>query len=172
VIIAVAAWLAPSALRLAIFGARYATDILLPGRARRRATPDQPHAFTLGRVAGLPPRTGGRLVLLEDGAAAFRYRRWCVLDERTIPLPDVPRHVEKGLFSPSLVHRAGEQDELKVLVFLPRYRGQEETMAGHLKFHGVREHAFVRGFGAVKRWMKGMLRRGDAGVHSRLAVPE
>ena len=160
-IIAVAAWLAPSALRLAIFGARYAGDILLPGRGRRRATPEQPHAFTLGRVAGLPPRTGGRVVLLEDGTAAFRYRRWCVLDERTIPLPQGPRHVEKGLFSPSLVHRSGERDELKVLVFLPRYRGQEESLAGHLKLQGVREHALARGFGAVKQWVRGMLRKGD-----------
>jgi hypothetical protein len=82
-IIAAAAWLAPSAMRLAIFGARYAGDILLPGRGRKRATPEQPHAFTLGRVTGLPPRTGGRMVLLPDGTAAFRYRRWCVLDERT-----------------------------------------------------------------------------------------
>jgi len=162
-IIAVAAWLAPSALRLAIFGARYAADILLPWHARKRATPEQPHAFTLGRVAGLPPRTGGRVILLEDGTAAFRYRRWCVLDKRTIPLPDGPRHVEKGLFSPSLVHRAGEGDELRILLFLPRYRGHEEIIAGHLKLRGVREHAFVRGIGAVKQWMRGMLRKGDAG---------
>jgi hypothetical protein len=158
VIIAVAAWLAPSALRLAIFGARYAADILLPGRGRRRATPEQPHAFTLGRVAGLPPRTGGRVVLLDDGTAAFRCRRWCVLDEITIPLPHGPRHVEKGLLSPLLVHRAGERDELKVLVFLPRYRGQEETMAEHLKLQGVRDHALLRGIGALKEWVKGMLR--------------
>ena len=75
----------------------------------------------------------------------------------TIPLPDGPRHVERGLFSPSLVHRAGERDELKVLVFLPRYRGQEETLAGHLKLHGVRDHALARGFGAVKQWVRGVV---------------
>lgn len=164
VIIAVAAWLAPSALRLAIFGARYAADILLPGRGRNRATPEQPHAFTLGRVAGLPSRTGGRLLLLDDGTTAFRYRRWCVLDEVTIPLPHGPRQVEKGLLSPSLVHHAGESDEMKVLVFLPRYRGHEETMARHLKLHGVRDHALARGLGTVKEWVKGMLRMGTSNV--------
>lgn len=166
-IIAVAAWLAPSALRLAIFGARYAADILLPWRGRKRATPDQPHAFTLGRVAGLPPRTGGRMVLLEDGTMVFRYRRWCVLDERTIPLPDGMRHVEKGLLSPALVHRTGAE-ELKVLLFLPRYRGHEESMAGHLKLHGVREHSLARGFAALKEWVRGILRRGEAGPVERL----
>lgn len=166
-IIAVAAWLAPSALRLAIFGSRYAADILLPWRGRKRATPDQPHAFTLGRVAGLPPRTGGRMVLLEDGTMVFRYRRWCVLDERTIPLPDGMRHVEKGLLSPALVHRTGAE-ELKVLLFLPRYRGHEESMAGHLKLHGVREHSLARGFAALKEWVRGILRRGEAGPVERL----
>lgn len=166
-IIAVAAWLAPSALRLAIFGARYAADILLPWRGRKRATPEQPHAFTLGRVAGLPPRTGGRMLLLEDGTMVFRYRRWCVLDERTVPLPDGMRHVEKGLLSPALVHRAGAE-EMKVLLFLPRYRGHEESMAGHLKLHGVREHSLARGFAALKEWVKGILRRGDGGPVPRV----
>ncbi len=156
VIIAVAAWMAPAAMRLAIFGARYATDILLPWRARNRATPDQPHAFTLGRVAGLPPRTGGRMILREDGTTVFRYRRWCVLDERTIPLPEGRRHVEKGVFSPSLVQRTGEGNEMKLLLFLPRYRGHEENIVGHLKLHGVREHAMARGFAAVKAWIAGM----------------
>ena len=165
VIIAMAAWLAPAALRLAIFGASYALDILLPGRGRRRATPEQPHAFTLGRVAGLPARTGGRMVVMEDGSAVFRYRRWCVLDERNVPLPDGPLHLERGVFSPSLVHRA-DREECKLLLFLPRYRGHEESMVGHLKLHGLRDHAMVRGFAAVKGWVKSMLRRRSARVEN------
>lgn len=158
-IIALAAWLAPSAMRLAIFGARYAGDILLPGRGKSRATPERPHAFSLGRISGVPPRTGGRVELLENGSAVFRYRRWCVLDECTVPLPEGSCHVEKGLFSPSLVHRAGETDESKMFVFLPRYRGHEEKLVQHLKLHGVREHSLVRGFAAVKAWIKGMFRK-------------
>ncbi|MCW1886382.1 hypothetical protein OKA04_16715 [Luteolibacter flavescens] len=158
VIILVAIWLAPAAMRLAIFGARFAVDILLPWRGKRRATPERPHVFTLGRMSGLPPRTGGRLVLSEDGTAVFRYRRWCVLDERIIPLPEGMRHVEKGIFSPSLIH-AGESSEATLLIFLPRYRGHEETLADYLKLHGVREHAMARGFAAVKGWIGGVLRR-------------
>lgn len=159
-IIAVAAWLAPSALRLAVFGARFAGDILMPGRGRKRATPAQPHAFTLGRVAGLPPRTGGRLVLLEDGTMEFRHRRWGILDVRSTPLTGGRRVVEKGLFSPSLVHLPGEPDERKQLIFLPRYRGHESAIVRDLNFHGVREHAMARGFAAVKSWLKGILSRG------------
>ena len=162
VLIAVAAWLAPASLRLAIFGARYAGDILLPKRGRKRATPEQPHAFTLGKAAGLPARTGGRMVLLENGTLVFRYRRWCVLDERTVLLPSGPQHLERGLFSPSLVHRAGQQEQMKLLLFLPRYRGQETMMASHLKLQGVRDHAMVRGFAALKNWLSGMLKPGSA----------
>ncbi len=160
VLIALAAWLAPSAMRLAIFGARYAADILLPGRGRKRATPERPHAFTLGRLAGLPPRTGGRVVLLADGSPAFRYRRWCILDERTIRMPEGIRHVERGILSPSLVHRAAGEDEMTLLVFLPRYRGHEESIADRLRLHGTRDHALARGFAAFKGWLRGILRRG------------
>lgn len=157
-IILLAAWLAPSAMRLAIFGARFAADILLPWRGKRRATPERPHAFTLGKLAGLPARTGGRVVMLDDGTAVFRYRRWCVLDERTVPLPDGVRQVEKGIFSPSLIHGRGTT-ETTLLLFLPRYRGHEESLSGHLKLHGVRDHAVSRGFAAVKGWLRGILRR-------------
>jgi hypothetical protein len=170
VIIAIAAWLAPSALRLAIFGARFAADILLPWRGKRRATPDTPHAFTLGRLGGLPARTGGRLVALEDGSTVFRYRRWCILDERSIPLPDGSRLVSRGLLSPSLVHRSGDAAEIEVLLFLPRYRGHEDAIAGHMKCHGVRDHAFARGFAAVKGWLKDVLRRGKGAASGPSAV--
>jgi hypothetical protein len=156
-IIAVAAWLAPSAMRLAIFGASYATDILLPWRGRQRATPDQPHAFTLGKLAGLPPRTGGRMILQEDGTAIFRYRRWCLFDECSVPIPDGPKHIAKGLFSPSLVQRTPTENEVKLLLFLPRYRGHESGIAKHLKLHGVRDHAISRNFSAIRQWLKGML---------------
>ncbi len=152
-LIALAAWLAPSALRLAIFGARYAGDILLPWHARKKATPAQPHAFTLGKFAELPARTGGRMILLEDGTSVFSYRRWCCLDERTIPLPIGPLHLEKGLFSPSLIHRTGHEEETKLLLFLPRYRGLEPAMTTHLNLLGVRAHPAARTFANSKAWL-------------------
>jgi hypothetical protein len=155
-IIFVAAWLAPAAFRLAIFGVRFSGDILFPWWRKDQTTPQNPHAFTLGKLAGLPPRTGGRLVLLDDGTAVFRYRRWCLLNERTIPLPDGRCHVERGLLSPALKQSIGER-EMKLLLFLPRYRGHEESMVAHLKFHGVRDHAVIRSFSALRGWLREMI---------------
>lgn len=158
-LIAVAVWLAPAALRFMIFGTRYAADILMPWRGRRRATPEEPHVFALGRMGGLPPRTGGRLVRLGDGGLAFRHRRACVLHQRVFRLPEGTLHVEKGMFAPALVHQAGRDGESKLLLFLPRYRGKEEAIVRSLKLQGVRDHAVARGFAALKGWLAGMLRR-------------
>jgi hypothetical protein len=157
VIIGLAFWLAPAALRFMIFGSRFATDILTPWRGRRRAKPEEPHVFTLGRMPGLPPRTGGRLVRLEDGSLAFRHRRACVLHERTVRLPEGSFHVERGLLAPVLVHQAGTADEMKLLLFLPRHRGQEESIVSSLKLHGARDHAVARGLASLKTWLSTLI---------------
>jgi hypothetical protein len=108
-------------------------------------------------MAGLPARTGGRVILKEDGTTVFRYRRWGILDDRSVPLPTGTRHIVKGIFSPSLVQQTSEREESKLLLFLPRYRGHESSIARHLKLHSVREHPITRNFSAVKEWLKGML---------------
>ena len=99
-------------------------------------------------------------MLLADGTMEFHHRRWGIFDVRSTPLPGGRRVVEKGLFSPSLVHLPGEPDERKQLIFLPRYRGHETAIVRDLNFHGVRDHAVARGFTAVKSWLKGILSRG------------
>lgn len=151
-IILIAAWLAPSALRLMIFGSRFAGDVLLSWRAETGATPERPHVFTLGSTAGLPTRTGGRLVATDDGGLEFRYRRFCVLPETRVKLSDGERHVVKGLFSPSVC-----LEEQKQLLLLPRYRGREEEIVENLDFEGVREVALKRGWTSAKRWISGIL---------------
>ncbi len=164
-LIVVALWLAPAAMRLAIFGTRYAFDVLLPWRGRKRATPESPHVFTFGKLAGVPSRTGGRLVKLDDGSMVFRYRRGLVLDLRTIQIPDGARHVEKGLLSPSMSLREEGQDEArKVLLFLPRYRGREEHIVEALELNGVRDHALLRGFKAAREWLCDIIRHGKQSI--------
>lgn len=164
-IILAALWLAPAAMRLMIFGTRYAFDVLLPWRGRKHATPESPHVFTFGKWSGIPSRTGGRLVKLEDGSMALRYRRGLVLDVRTVPIPDGARHVEKGLLSPSLLLREeGQNDSRKVLLFLPRYRGREDHIVEALELNGVRDHPLSRGFKAAREWLSEMMRRGKAAV--------
>ena len=137
---------------------------LAPGTSASIALPAALAAFAYvyeGAVEigeGRETVNAGQLAKLGDGTAVFRYRRWCVLDERTIPLPEGMRQVEKGILSPSLVHGCGE-GEATLLLFLPRYRGHEEKLAEHLKLQGVRDHAMARGFAAVKEWLGGVLRR-------------
>lgn len=164
VIIGLAFWLAPAAMRFMIFGARYAADILMPWRGRRRANPEEPHVFTLGRMPGLPPRTGGRLLILDDGTLAFRHRRACVLHERTVRLPEGSFHVERGLLAPVLVHQAGTANEAKLLLFLPRHRGQEVSIVRSLNLHGVRDHAVGRGLASLRTWLSSLLLSGKPSV--------
>ncbi|MFC7337949.1 hypothetical protein ACFQY0_12225 [Haloferula chungangensis] len=152
VIILIAAWLAPSALRLMIFGTRFAGDVLLPWRAKTTATPDRPHVFTLGSIGGLPSRTGGRLAMNGNGDLEFRYRRFCVMPETAVRLPDGERHIAKGLLSPAVFN--GEE---KQLLFLPRYRGREEMLVEVMHFKEVREHRLTRGLAAAKEWIRGAL---------------
>lgn len=154
VIILIATWLAPSALRLMIFGSRFAGDVLLPWRAKKTATPERPHVFTLGSIGGLPSRTGGRLVSTDDGGVEFRYRRFCVMPESVVRLPDGERHIGKGLISPAVF--SGEE---KQLLMLPRYRGREEAVVEILNFKEAREHPFSRGWAAAKAWISGALGR-------------
>ncbi|MEM9236617.1 MAG: hypothetical protein AAGB14_07540, partial [Verrucomicrobiota bacterium] len=138
VIIIAAAWLAPSALRLMIFGTRFAGDVLLPWRAKDSATPERPHVFTLGAVGGLPARTGGRLVPTGDGGLEFRYRRFCVMPEAGVSLPEAERHITKGVLSPAVY--LGEE---KQLLLLPRYRGREDGIAETMRFAPTRDHALA-----------------------------
>ena len=164
-IILVALWLAPAAMRLAIFGTRYALDVLLPWRGRKRATPESPHVFTFGGFSGVPARTGGRLVKQEDGSILFRYRRGLVLDVRSIVVPDGARHVEKGLLSPSMLLREnGRNEARKALLFLPRYRGHEERIVEALGLNGIRDHPLQRGFKAAREWLREMVRRGRESI--------
>jgi hypothetical protein len=160
VLILIAAWLAPSAMRLMIFGSRFAGDVLLPWRAKKTATLERPHVFTLNSLGGLPSRTGGRLVVTDEGGAEFRYRRFCVMPETVVRLPDAERHIAKGLISPAVF--SGEE---KQLLLLPRYRGHEEAIVENLRLKEAREHPMSRGWAAAKSWISGILgqRPGIAG---------
>ncbi|MGB6223609.1 hypothetical protein [Haloferula sp.] len=148
ILILIAAWLAPSALRLMIFGTRFAGDVLLPWRAEKTATPESPHVFTLGETGGLPSRTGGRLVAGANGNLEFRYRRFLLMPETVVPLPEGERHIAKGLISPAVF--SGEE---KQLLLLPRYRGREEAIVEILSFREARDHSLAKGWKAAKAWI-------------------
>lgn len=146
-IILAAAWFAPSALRLMIFGTRFAGDVVLPAWSGRRATPEQPQVFTFGRLGELPRRTGGYLELSADGRLEFCYRPFCVMPIKRVEMPEKERIVAKGLLAPAVLS-GGE----RLLQLLPRYRGREQAIVEQLQFEGTREHIWARGWLALKGW--------------------
>jgi hypothetical protein len=153
-IICLAAWIAPRALRFAVFGTLLALDILMPWRARKHATPQEAHVFTARRLAGIPTRTFGRLSCSADGTVQFTYRPWAILGRRTVDLPAAPVTICRGLLYPTLLQPCGPASWLATtFVFLPRYRGHEEMIAEHLSAREIRDHSMARGFAAIRAFL-------------------
>jgi hypothetical protein len=161
IILILAASLAPWAFRLTFFGAVFAWDILAPGRSRRHADLSQPTAFLAKKADGAAPRTYGRLILNEEGGVAFAYRPWLILKQRFIPLNKHTLAICKGAFFPSLIGRVGQKNAFRTLIiFPPRYRRNEETVARHLGVHDIREGGIIRSFKAVRAWFTDTLALG------------
>lgn len=152
-IIAIAAMLAPWAFRLTVFGTVFATDTILPSRAGRRATPEEPHGFTARVLSGVPARTLGRVVRGADGTMEFRYRPWLVLPQRTTVIKSDKMTVSRGMFYPSLsTFDDTSGAHTKLILFLPRYRSHEEFIARHFAIHDVRDSTLIKGCKAVRNW--------------------
>lgn len=157
-ILIAAIWFAPAAMRLMFFGTRIAGDVVLHRRGKSRADISRPHAFLIGPLGPLPSRVGGRLVKTESGGIDFRYRRGFFGPELGVSLPPGRLELAKGLLMPVLVTVDGEV-ETRSLLLLPRYRGREVEIADALGFHGVRDHAWNRGWAAAKAWWRGAFPR-------------
>lgn len=170
----VAAFIAPWAFRLSLFGTLCAGDILFPEWAACRAVPERAHAFLARRTAGVPARTYGRLRSTPDGRAEFVYRPWIVFPERTVPLTAGSLAVCRGMFFPSLLmgeeagRNAGGGEALRrVLIFLPRYRTLEERIASQFQVPvEVCDGGVRKGFQAVRAWFRDVLRGGTEPVRS------
>ena len=88
----------------------------------------------------------------------FRYRRFVFGPERVVVLPEGRHELARGVLMPVVVRVAGGRDE-KSVILLPRYRGREEELSRHFGFAAVRDHAWARGWAAVKDWWRGMTAR-------------
>lgn len=153
-IIFVAALLAPSAFRLMVFGTFFAADTIFPWRARRLATPTEPHAFVARKTAGVPARTYGRITRGADRTIYFSFRPWLILSRRTIQIPSGVLAVSKGVYFPSLLHSPESSDNFtKLILFLPRYRTRERAIAEHFAITDIRDSALTKGFKAVRAWL-------------------
>lgn len=161
-IVFVAVLLAPWAFRLTVFGTLLATDTILPWRARRRATPEESHAFLARSISKVPVRTFGRLSRGADGVIRFHYRPWLILTIRVLELPSGPIAISKGAFFPSLLHSLDGTSFNKIVLFLPRYRGQEGEIGMHLETQDIRDGKLIKGFKAARAWLAETINFGKA----------
>lgn len=154
VILFVAGLLAPWAFRLTVFGTLFGLDIMLPGRGRRLVRASEPHAFLARAVAGAQVRTYGHLIRTTDGSIRFAYRPWLVFAERSVAIPTGSIAIAKGLFFPSLLHSMGNNQRHRiVIIFLPRYRSHEQSIASHFQIVDIQDSPLTRGFRAIRAWL-------------------
>ncbi|MBK9168107.1 MAG: hypothetical protein IPM24_11660 [Bryobacterales bacterium] len=158
IVIAVCAFLAGWAFRMAVFGAVFSWELLSIVLLGREAAPrpgDPIRAFTARRIAGVPKRTYGTLERPAGGALAFRYRRWPWSRERVLVIPDGERcQVGRGILHPAVVRPKEKHGSYETLLrLLPRYGGAEEAVAGALGLAGVRDIRFGHGLQAFWRWL-------------------
>jgi hypothetical protein len=161
IIILVASLLAPWAFRLTVFGTLFGMDVLFPRRGRRLASPTEPHAFLAHALANAPVRTYGRLVRDPRGAVIFSYRPWLVLPRRSVTLPSGGVSIAKGFLFPSLLHSSNPQQRRRMFImFLPRYRSHEQTIATYFAIADIQDGRLMKGFRAVRAWLGDMLTSG------------
>jgi hypothetical protein len=112
-------------------------------------------------MGGVPTRTYGRLARADTGEVTFVYRPWLVLPQRTMRLAPGSVAVAKGVLFPSLLHatQAGERRAILVM-FLPRYRSHEQTIAAHFEIAEIVDSPLLKGFRAIRAWLAEMLSLG------------
>jgi hypothetical protein len=161
-IICVAAFLSPWAFRLMVFGTLLATDTIFPRRARRRMRLEQAHAFLARPISKVPVRTFGHLSRGANGVIRFHYRPWLILAQRVVELPSGYLGISKGAFFPSLLHSQDGARFINIIMFPPRYRGQEIAIGTHLGIQDIRDGALIKGFKAVRAWLAETINIGKA----------
>ncbi len=166
-IVALAAWLAPAAFRLMVFGTVMSLDVLWPWG--RTVTPANAHAFTARRIDGVPVRTYGRLSPAPGGTVRFSYRPWLLLPRRTLVLEHGELCLGCGLLFPSLMRRAGNDAWQRLFSFLPRYRGHETALSGTHSITHILDNRLIRGFRAMKAWFSDLVGRSRTALSARLS---
>jgi hypothetical protein len=142
------------AMRLMVFGNVFAWDLLTLRHKRFTPGGGDEKVFTSRRLEKVPIRTYGSLSQDERGRLVMKYRRWLVLPERVLMLPDATYAVGRGLLNPEVVQVQGEVTK-SMLTLPPRYLTHEEELARLYEFSGVRDIGMMKGFKALWQWAKG-----------------
>ncbi|MDZ4286490.1 MAG: hypothetical protein U0984_00950 [Prosthecobacter sp.] len=159
VFILIGALVAGWSFRLTLFGTLMGFDFLL----NKRATSDDVRnagvkGFLARRTNGVPVRTYGRLECASAGGAHFVYHPWVLLPARSVPVPDSGMALCKGLLHPTVAHRPQADARPRgTIILLPRYRRVEETIATLFGCQEVLDSALMRGFKAMRQWLRSTL---------------
>ncbi len=162
IIIVIAAFLAPSAFRLCVFGTFMGTDYLR-SMIWKEKTPTSVRGFLAKRGSvTLKARSWGKLDRDETGKVKFVSRFFFFGHRRKLKLSH-PEDlvVAKGFLFPSILRRDPETGKQHFVVYLlPRHRHHVEDVAADLGIDEVKETALARGYLAMKGWVVDTFRAG------------
>jgi hypothetical protein len=149
IVVVLAYFVAGWAFRLTWFGSVFCWDVFTFRGGRFRPAPETNKLFSAGKLAGVPPRTYGKLTKRPGGAVVFRYRPWLVLAAKEVEVQaPAALFVGRGLFF-SMVETEGGA----LLLLPPRYRTHEEQLVRTYGFAGIRDAGLRRAWSWIRETM-------------------
>jgi hypothetical protein len=160
VLIALGLLVFSKALRFSIMGSYFAWDLLRLMAFGHRATPiqgDGVMGFSVGKVAGLPRHTLGRLICGENGNLVFRYRILGFGPHRRLSLEKANGYrIGCGLLYPSVL--LPDRDRIRVQFrLLPRYKGAEDGVRIALGAGEVQDLLLQKGWRRFLNWSEAQM---------------
>ncbi len=155
------------ALRLAVFGAVFAWDIVcssLFGRRRDPSFDGEVWGFTAHAIGGLRKRSFGALRITGDGSLEFAHRPVGIGFRSAVRLQSSEKYeVGRGFFFPCVLApgKAGKNYSFQFRL-LPRYAGFEEEIRDVLRLGGVRDLRVPSELRSAWNWLHGMVAKAKA----------
>jgi hypothetical protein len=151
------------ALRLAVFGAVFAWDILRTafGRRRNPSLDGEVLGFTAYAIGGLRKRSFGALRIAADGSLEFAHRPVGIGFRSAVRLQSPEKYeVGRGFFFPCVLApgTAGRNYRFQFRL-LPRYTGFEEEIRDVLRLGGVRDLRVPSELRSAWNWLHGTVSR-------------
>jgi hypothetical protein len=155
------------ALRLAVFGAVFAWDIVrssLFGHRRDPSLDGEVLAFTAYAIGGLRKRSFGALRLAADGSLEFAHRPVGIGFRSSVRLRNSDEYeVGRGFFFPCVLSPGkGGRNYLFQFRLLPRYEGFENEICDVLKLGAVRDLRVPSELRSAWNWLHGTVARAKA----------
>jgi hypothetical protein len=147
--------------RLNLFAASFAWDMLTLRGHRIRPEAERIRAFTSCKSLGVPVRTRGELSV-SGAALEFHWRPWFVLSPRRVGLPTDSVVLVRGILLHSVAWPDGG-DPIGRLTLPPRYWRHHQAVAERMGVE-VTDGSILRGLRAGWQFIVGFFRRGPSAV--------